>query len=152
MKAGGGQADGPGAQLQSLTTGPGAKSPAHVPAGVQPGCSPRASAERPRQEGACLRTKPRGDFTADSAPQTRRLGPPFSGGAAPRTVLTGKVQAWGPESGAGESAKGSRLALKREELSSRRSLLIPSHSLRERKEIGGEKAQSPELALLLGRN
>lgn len=36
----------------------------------------------------------------------------------PGTVLTGKVQAWGPESGAGESAKGSRLALKREELSS----------------------------------
>ena len=70
----------------------------------------------------------------------------------PRRVLTGKVQAWGPESGAGDSAKGSRLALKREQLSSLRSLLIPSHSLRERKEIGGEKAQTPELALLLGHN
>lgn len=62
-----------------------------------------------RQEGACLRTKPRGDLTADSASQTRRWGPPSEGGAAPGTVLTGKVRARGPEGKVMSQGRGDAL-------------------------------------------
>lgn len=74
-------------------------SSAHRPPAQGPGPTARAPSgwnqgaagepvgtEHPRQEGACLRTQPRGDFTDDSAPQTRRWGPAFQGGAVPGMI------------------------------------------------------------------
>lgn len=80
-------------------------------------------------------------------------GPPREGGAWDRSNRHGACL--GARKQSDESGEGSRLALQREQLPSHRSLLITSHSLKEKekeRKKGGKKAQMPELALFLGGN
>lgn len=86
-------------QKPGVAHGPGASS-AHQPPAQGPGphdswggAGVPVGTEQARQESACLSTKPSGDFTIDSASQTRRWGPPSQGGAVPGTDLTGKAHA-----------------------------------------------------------
>nr|KAF6444309.1 hypothetical protein HJG59_008600 [Molossus molossus] len=97
--------------------------------------------EQAQQEGACLRSEPRGDFIIDSASQTRRWGPPSEGGTVPGTDLTGKVLAARKQGD--ESGEGDALPRKGEQLPSHRSLLITSHSLKEKEKNEVGKGPNP---------
>lgn len=124
--------------------------PTHRPAQVELGVSGNPTGQARR----CLpETQAKGDLTAESASQTRRVGgpgvhPPRRGGTWDAFNKQGACL--GAKERSGESGSGHRLALLREPRSSHLALLSTSLIRRQKDKPWEGEGLSLELALLLG--